>query len=246
METVLKADNLTKSFGERRAVDGVSFKVAKGEIVGVVGPNGAGKSTLFDLLTGVESPDSGEVFFMGERITGIASYRICRMGVARTFQQARSFPGMSALENVMVGALFTSGLTQEEALGLLNLVDMGHKAETPGRDLTLSEQRRLDLARALATRPKLLLLDEVAAGLSPVAVKRAVELVERVRSRGLTVMVVDHFLSLTLKVSDRIIALDQGRLIAQGTPGEVMNHPEVLSAYLGVKKPIGPADWLYA
>jgi branched-chain amino acid transport system ATP-binding protein len=212
----------------------------------VVGPNGAGKTTLFNIIAGALRPDSGEVFFLKKRVTAARPHVLSRMGLARTFQQPRSFPGMSALKNVLVGTLFNRRLTEEEGLALLELVGIAHKANTPGRDLTLSEQRRLDLARALATGPKLLLLDEVAAGLSPIAVERAVELVERVRERGLTVLVVDHFLSLTLKVSDRIIALDHGKLIAQGPPEEVMNHPAVLSAYLGVQKPIGPADWLYA
>lgn len=217
----------------------IGFRVEEQEIVSIIGPNGAGKTTLFNIIGGHLQPDRGTALYRGEDITRWPPHRICHKGIGRTFQIARPFPEMTSLENVMVGVVFgKSGRTaatspRDEAMGILETVQLEHKALLPAMELTLSELRRLELARALATRPKLLLLDEIAAGLSPQAVKQAVELVRQLRDRGLTLLIIDHFLNLTAKVSDRLVALDQGEKIMEGTPSEVLQCPEVISTYLG-------------
>jgi len=240
--TLLQLHNVTKTFGEIRALNGIDFSITEGEIVGLVGPNGAGKTTLFNLLSGRFRPSSGRIIFAGTEITGLKPHAICRLGISRTFQSSRPFAKMTALDNVIVGCVFGKGFylrpRREDkctALEILGMVGISHKAETLAGDLTLSELRRLDLARALATRPRLLLLDEVAAGFSPVAVKQAVKLVLRVRDRGVTMLIIDHFLNLSLKVSDRLIALDFGEKIAEGPPGEIMKNRKVIKAYLGLR-----------
>ncbi len=239
---LLQLKSLNKTFNHFCALANIDFSVSEGEIVGLVGPNGAGKTTLFNLICGRYKPSSGHILFKKVDITNLKPHAICRLGISRTFQSSRPFPGMSVLQNVMVGLVFGKGPSlhsrpdeKQAAKELLDIVGISHKADTPAGRLTLSEQRRLDLARALATRPKLLLLDEVAAGFSPVLVKQAVELINRVRRRGVTLLIIDHFLNLSLKVSDRLLALDHGEKIAEGPPRVVMKNPEVLRAYLGLR-----------
>lgn len=239
---LLQLKSLNKTFNHFYALADIDFSVSEGEIVGLVGPNGAGKTTLFNLISGRYKPSSGNILFKDIDITNLKPHEICRLGISRTFQSSRPFSGMSVLQNVMVGHVFGKGSSlhsrpedRQSAKELLDIVGIAHKANTPAGRLTLSEQRRLDLARALATRPKLLLLDEVAAGFSPVLVKQAVELINRVRKRGVTLLIIDHFLSLSLKVSDRLLALDHGEKIAEGPPHVVMKNPEVLRAYLGLR-----------
>jgi branched-chain amino acid transport system ATP-binding protein len=231
---------LSKKFGDHWALKEVDFSVGEGEIVGLVGPNGAGKTTLFNLITGRYRATSGRVHFRDQDITWRKQPEIQRLGISRTFQSSRPFAKMSVLENVVVGRifggefhLFARSADVETARQLLELVGLSSKEQTPAGDLTLSEQRRLDLARALATEPKLLLLDEVVAGFSPLAVKKAAQLVDRVRQRGVTLFIIDHFLSLSLRVSDRLLALDHGEKVAEGRPQEVMRNREVIRAYLG-------------
>jgi branched-chain amino acid transport system ATP-binding protein len=220
----------------------INLRVREQEIVSIIGPNGAGKTTLFNVVCGNARPASGRVSYRNQDITGWPPHRICRAGIARTFQTTHPFPEMTARENVQMGLWFgKTGVRASSAAGvdsdeLLELVGLGRKRETRGRDLTLSEQRRLEVARALATRPHLLLLDEIAAGLSPQAIKQAVELVRMLRERGLTLIIIDHFLNLTARVSDRLIALDQGEQIAEGVPDEVLNRGEVVAAYLGERQ----------
>ena len=240
--SLLRLEALSKRFGDLWALKEIDFSVNEGEIVGLVGPNGAGKTTLFNVITGRYRPTRGSVLFADREITSCKPHEIQRLGISRTFQSSRPFAKMSALENVVVGRifsdkfrLFTRPVDIETAKELLDLVGIPHKSETPGGQLTLSEQRRLDLARALATQPRLLLLDEVAAGFSPLAVKRAVELVRRVQQRGVTIFIIDHFLTLSLRVSDRLLALDHGEKIAEGSPQEVMRNREVIRAYLGMR-----------
>jgi branched-chain amino acid transport system ATP-binding protein len=240
--TLLELKGLSKQFGDLWALKGINFSMREGEIIGLVGPNGSGKTTLFNLISGRHRPTSGGIFFAGREITGLTAHEICHVGISRTFQSSRPFEGMSVLENVVAGRAFGKGFhlrTRPEDLDiardLLEVVGISHKAESHAADLTLSEQRRLDLARALATRPRLLLLDEVAAGLSPVAVKRAVELVRRVRQRGVTLFIIDHFLNLSLRVSDRLLALDHGEQVAEGVPNEVMRNRDLIRAYLGLR-----------
>jgi branched-chain amino acid transport system ATP-binding protein len=224
------------------ALRDLHFTVAEGEIVGLVGPNGAGKTTLFNLISGRMKPTTGRILLAGQDITGGDPHEICHLGIGRTFQSSRPFARLSTLKNVLVGRVFGKGFRfrgrredLEAARELLDVVGLLHKADTPAGSLTPSEQRRLDMARALATRPRLLLLDEVAAGFSPVAVKQAVGLVRRVQERGVTLFIIDHFLNLSLKVSDRLLALDHGEKVAEGSPPEVMRNREVIRAYLGLR-----------
>jgi branched-chain amino acid transport system ATP-binding protein len=240
--TVLQLQEASKTFNGIYALKNIDFTMYEGEIVGLVGPNGAGKTTLFNLISGRLRPTSGKILFEGRDITGVKPHAVCKLGISRTFQSSRPFPGMTTLDNVLAGRVFGKGFSlhirpedEQTAHELLEVVGIAHKAETLAADLTLSEQRRLDLARALATRPKLLLLDEVAAGFSPVLVKQAIRLINRVRERGVTLLIIDHFLNLSLKVADRLLALDHGEKIAEGPPDIVMRNREVLRAYLGIR-----------
>jgi branched-chain amino acid transport system ATP-binding protein len=223
----------------RSILRGISLSVRPQEIVSIIGPNGAGKTTLFNVICGQLRPSKGSVIFHGTDITRWPPHRICRSGIARTSQIPRPFPEMTTLENVLIGIWFgkrqqhRSSHGTEKARELLELVHLSSKRDIPAKELTLSEQRRLEIARALATEPQLLLLDEIAAGLSPQAIKEAVELVKTLRQLGLTLVVIDHFLNLTSKVSDRLVAVDQGEKIIEGKPTEVLQSPEVISAYLG-------------
>ncbi len=238
----LELNQVSISFGRHRVLKDFSLAVGEKEIVGIVGPNGAGKTTLFNVIAGQLRPSRGAIRYYREDISGWPPHRICHAGIGRTFQIARCFPEMTAMENVMMALWF--GKTEprpalecrDEAQDLLRMVGLEPKITTRARELTLSELRRLEVARALGTRPRLLLLDEIAAGLSPQAVKQSVELVESLRNRGLTMLITDHFLNLTVKVSDRLVALDQGDKIAEGSPYEVMAHPNVVSAYLGERQ----------
>ena len=240
---MLEIQNLSKNFGDFTVLNQINFTMKEGEIVGLVGPNGAGKTTLFNIISGRIRPSSGKIIFNGKNISGLKPHKICRAGISRTFQSSRPFPNMSTLNNVLSGYIFGKDFSLwnrledvQMAKELLDVVGIAHKSELPAGDLTLSEQRRLDLARALSTRPKLLLLDEVAAGFSPVLVKKSVELINRVRKRGVTLLVIDHFLTLSLKVSDRLLVLDHGEIIAEGPPGKVMNNMEVIHTYMGIRQ----------
>ncbi|MCX7822344.1 MAG: ABC transporter ATP-binding protein [Syntrophobacterales bacterium] len=222
-------------------IRGLSFTLKRQEIVSIIGPNGAGKSTIFDVITGFLKPLSGRVLFRGIDITGWDPYKICRLGIARTFQIARPFVSMTTLENVVVALMFghkriklqSKDRIYERAREILEMVGLGHKSRTLARCLTLSEQRRLEVARAVATDPEMLLLDEFAAGLSPKAIESAITLIERLRREGLTLLIIDHFLNVTARISDRIIALDQGEIVASGSPEEVLQNPLVAASYLG-------------
>jgi branched-chain amino acid transport system ATP-binding protein len=226
----------------------INIQVREQEIVSIIGPNGAGKTTLFNIVCGNVRPMCGRVTYRNQDITGWPPHRICHAGIARTFQTTRPFPDMTARENVQMGLWFGKKTTQASSVvgldsdELLELVGLGRKRDTRGRDLTLSEQRRLEVARALGTSPRLLLLDEIAAGLSPQAIKQAVELVKMLRERGLTLIIIDHFLNLTARVSDRLIALDQGEQIAEGEPDKVLNCSEVVAAYLGERQITGQEE----
>jgi branched-chain amino acid transport system ATP-binding protein len=228
-----------KRYGPQTALEAISLTVREQEIVGIVGPNGAGKTTLFNIISGLVKPSHGRVLLFGRDVTGWPPQRLCRAGIARTFQIPKPFAEMTAVENVLTALWFGGGAPvafrqgRDAAGELLELVGLEKKRSTRAGDLTPSEQRRLEVARALATDPRLLLLDEIAAGLSPQAVKQSTGLVERLRGRGLTLLIIDHFLNLTVKVSDRLFALDQGEMVAEGLPLDVMHHPDVVCAYLG-------------
>jgi branched-chain amino acid transport system ATP-binding protein len=225
----------------------INLGVREQEIIGIVGPNGAGKTTLMSVIAGQIRPARGTILFQGQDITAWPPHRRCREGISRTFQIPRPFPEMTAWENVAIGRRFGKphrhdGFSREKALTYLDQVGLPHKADTLGRDLTLSEQRRLEVARALATSPRILLLDEVAAGLSPKMVRQVVSLVEKLRQQGLTLLIIDHFLNLTLEVSDRLVVLDRGEKIMEGPPQEIMRHPEVIGAYLGTRRTSKPPE----
>ncbi len=233
---LVEVERLTKRFGGLVANEDIGFSVAAGEIVGLIGPNGAGKTTLFNSLAGFFPPSSGTIRLEGKAIAGLPPEKVAALGIARTFQIVRIFRSMSALENVMVGAMLRyKGTRRAEQVGAetLDFVGLGRRAADPAGELTVSEQKRLEVARALATRPKLLLLDEVMAGLTPSEVREAVELVRRIRALGIACVVVEHVMEGIMPIADRILVLDYGKKIAEGPPQAVASDPAVIAAYLG-------------
>lgn len=242
---LLEIDGVTKKFGGLTALDKVNLQVAEGEIVGVIGPNGAGKSTLLNVIAGVYRPTTGNVCFQGEKITGLSPDRICQRGIARTFQIPRPFTRMSSLENVLVAASFGmrkssyGGRQQfaahQAALEALEFAAFPLPVETPASFLNTAQLRRLDLARALASRPRLLLLDESAAGLTPNELTELLELIFKIRANGTTVLIVEHLMRLIMQLCDRIVVLQYGVKIAEGSPGQIAADEKVASAYLGEK-----------
>lgn len=236
---LLNVSNITREFAGLHANNGVSLSVDAGEIVGLIGPNGAGKSTLFNIIAGALPPTSGQIVLDGEDITALPPPERCKIGIARTFQVVRSFDSMKVVDNVIVASLLREGAVPEarrRALEILEFVELETRAETLAGDLTSPEKRRLELARALATKPKLLLLDEVMAGLTPTEAQRGVELIKRVRGLGTTIIMVEHVMEIVMPLVDRVIVLDLGRVIAAGRPTEVITDPKVIAAYLGDRK----------
>jgi len=237
MTALLEADGLAKSFRGLRAVAGASFAVAEGEIAALIGPNGAGKTTVFNLIAGVHAPDAGTIHFAGRPIHGLRPDQICAAGIGRTFQLVKPFPALSVLDNVVVGALLverTVAGARAAALAVLARLGLEARAAAPAATLTLSDRRRLEVARALATRPRLLLLDEVMAGLRPTECDQLVEVFRGLhRAEGLTILLIEHVMRAVMALAQRISVLDRGEVIATGTPGEVVSNPAVLSCYLG-------------
>jgi branched-chain amino acid transport system ATP-binding protein len=234
--SLLVARGLTKHFGGLNANEDVNFTVGAGEIVGLIGPNGAGKTTLFNCLAGFYAPSAGTIEFDGETFAHLTPERAAQRGIARTFQIVRTFGSMTAGENVMVGAMLRNKVlaaARRVALETLAFVGLGGRAGSLAGTMTVADQRRLEVARALATGPKLLLLDEVMAGLNPAEVHQAVELVLRIRDRGIACVIVEHVMEAIMPVADRIVVLDAGRKIADGPPGAIARDPAVLAAYLG-------------
>jgi len=233
---LLAVSGASKHFLGLRAVDDVSLRVRKGEIVSIIGPNGAGKTTFFNLLTGQLAPTSGEVRLRGELINKLAPHNRARLGMGRTFQIAKPLIALNALENVMIGAFMRHralSTARDKAMAVLEKVGLAHQARVRAGDLTLSERRRLEVARALALEPEIVLLDEVMAGLNQSEVGQAIELLQGLHAEGLTFLIIEHNLKVVRAFSDRVVVLDRGRLIAEGTADQILNSPEVVKAYLG-------------
>jgi branched-chain amino acid transport system ATP-binding protein len=250
--SVLEVDALTLQFGGLTALDDVSFNINEGEILGLIGPNGAGKTTCFNAVTGVYRPTSGDIRFYGQSLTSMKRYKITRLGIARTFQNIRLFRAMTALENVLVGAdaQHSTGIASalfrlpkhrreeqeghDRAMELLRFMGIHRRADELAANLSYGDQRRLEIARAMATNPKLICLDEPAAGFNPAEKAKLMELIKKVRDQGYTVLLIEHDMRLVMGVTDRIVVLEFGRKIAEGTPAEIRDNPAVIAAYLGV------------
>ena len=233
---MLEVQGLSKLFGGVTAVNNVSLSVDEGQIVSLVGPNGAGKTTLFAMVAGFLKPDAGTVHFEGQDITGLKPHRICARGMVRTFQVTQPFATLSTLENIMVGAYRNTAdrrSASARATAVANRVGMGAMLEQPAEGLTVAGRKRLELARALATEPRLLLLDEVIAGLNPAEIDEIVEVIKGIRDSGVTIFLIEHVMKAVMSLSDYTYVLNDGVLIAEGTPSEIASNPDVVEAYLG-------------
>jgi branched-chain amino acid transport system ATP-binding protein len=233
---MLEVQNLTKYFKGLRAVHNLSFAVEEKEIFGLIGPNGSGKTTVFNMISGLYIPSGGAIFFRGENITGLEPNRICYLGIGRTFQITKPFLKLTVLENVMIGALNRTNSVpeaQRRAREILEQMDLGDKAEARGKELTVPERKRLELARALATEPQLLLLDEAMAGLNPAELKEMLGVLKKIRERGVTLFIVEHIMHAIMSISQRVLVLHHGEMIATGTPKEIVHNEKVIEAYLG-------------
>jgi branched-chain amino acid transport system ATP-binding protein len=233
---MLEVREVSKSFGGLKAVDRASLDVARGEIVGLIGPNGAGKTTLFATIAGFHRPDAGTVTFEGKPVTGLAPHRICAAGMVRTFQITQPFAGISVRENIMVGAYLHTAdrrLAAREAEAVAALVGMKDQLDQRGADLTVAGRKRLELARALATGPRLLLLDEVMAGLNPTEIVEIVGVIRNIREAGVTILLIEHVMQAVTSLAERVYVLNQGRMIAEGTPAAIADNEAVIEAYLG-------------
>jgi branched-chain amino acid transport system ATP-binding protein len=228
--------DISKNFGGLMAVNGVNFQVDRGEIFGLIGPNGSGKTTIFNLINNYFPLTSGDIFFKDKSIKGMKTYQICHLGIGRTFQVVKPLKRMRVLENVMASAFCrvnTLGEAQKMALEMLEFCNLQSEKDKSAASLTIAGRKRLEICRALTTKPELLLLDETAAGLNPAELDEAIELIRRIRDRGVTIIIVEHIMKVIMTISDRIHAINYGQTIAEGPPEEVANNKEVIEAYLG-------------
>jgi branched-chain amino acid transport system ATP-binding protein len=236
---LLEVSRLTKHFGGLAAVQNVNFQIGRGEIVSLIGPNGAGKTTIFNLLSGIYSPDQGEIWLDGENLVGRRPFEVCQRGMGRTFQIMQPFPHMTVIENVVTSGLFgripkvPMSQVEEEAIQLCHWVGLGDKMKVYPKNLTVADQKKIEIARALAVKPKLLLLDEVMAGLTPTETTEAIRLVRQLREKGTTIFLIEHVIKVVMGISDRIIVLHHGEKISEGSSHQVANDPRVIEAYLG-------------
>jgi len=233
---ILDVKNLTMKFGSLAAVDDVSLSVRKGEIIGLIGPNGAGKTTFFNCLTGYLTPQNGAVQFDGQPITGMRPNRICRLGLARTFQIVQVFREMATWENVIVGAFCRTANSAEayqETMEILKFTGLYEKKDSLVGNLTIADQKRLEISKALATKPHLLMLDEAMAGLNATETIEAIELIKKIRGRGITLIVVEHVMEVIMSISERVVVFDSGKKIAEDTPEKIVKNARVIQAYLG-------------
>jgi branched-chain amino acid transport system ATP-binding protein len=236
---ILEGEGVTKHFGGLTAISNVDFHVDQGEIVGLIGPNGAGKTTLFNLISAALVPKPGVIRFKGEKISGLKPHQICRAGIARTFQSVKVFGNIPVLGNVLLGSLFgrSTGMSSvdaaREAMESLEFVGLSAVRAIPAKDITLANQKRLEVARALATKPELLLLDELIAGLNPTETTEAMELVTKIRDKGITIFMIEHVMKAIMGICDRLIVLHHGEKIAEGTPQQITNNQTVIEVYLG-------------
>jgi branched-chain amino acid transport system ATP-binding protein len=240
-DALLRIEGLNKRFGGLAAVNQVSFEINAGEIISLIGPNGAGKTTIFNLISGIHRADEGKVLLMGENLVGLRPFEICQRGVGRTFQLMQSFPHMTVVENVMTSALFgrAPGISMREARALAEkfceLTGIGEKKNAFPKSLTVADQKRIEIARALAVNPRMLLLDEVMSGLTPAETNEAIKLVRKLRESGITILLIEHVMKVVMDISDRVIVLHHGEKIAEGSTVEVANNRQVIEAYLGEK-----------
>jgi branched-chain amino acid transport system ATP-binding protein len=233
---LLEVSGLTREFGGLRAVSNLSFEVRAGEILGLIGPNGAGKTTVFNLVTGFLRPTAGDIRLEGKSLVGLKPHAVNRRGIARTFQIVKPFPHLTVRENVTIAALARLGRREAaatEATRVLEQVGLDGKFDSPAADMTLSDQKRMEIARALATNPKLLLLDEPLCGLNSREIEDACVLIEKIRAGGVTIVLVEHVMKAIMRISDRVVVIRQGEKIAEGTPAQIVSDPAVIAAYFG-------------
>jgi len=236
---ILEGEKVTKHFGGLAAVNSVDFAINQGEVVGLIGPNGAGKTTLFNLISGSLPATAGEIRYKGKKITGLKPHQICKKGVARTFQSAKLFAGMTVFENALAASLFGTKRVisvpdaEREARELLEFVELSTVGAMPAKDLPIAHRKRLEVARALATKPDLLMFDEVMAGLNPAELAQAMELITKIRNKGITIFMIEHVMKAIMNICDRIIVLHHGSKIAEGTPEEIATSRTVVEVYLG-------------
>ena len=233
---ILTVENLSRAFGGIKANENISFEVEEGHVLGVIGPNGAGKSTLFDLITGYTKPDNGKIFFENKNIFGLKPDKISSLGIGRTFQKLKPFADQTLLENVMIGAFVKENnikKARDKALEIIDFVDLIEKRHHFARELSTGQRKRLEMARAMAIKPKLLLMDEVTGGVDQKTIPGLVKLIKKLKTLGATIITIEHNMNIIMEISDNILALDQGKRIAFGSPKEIQNNKKVIDAYLG-------------